>query len=468
MANPTLLGLFVLAGLTALGTAVEPEKVVSSPLLAKEQSLSDRRAEARGREEDGGLEMIPDEPSSPPAAVEAQDADRTESPREDDKDEWTWDRVRKTAVGRVLLSCWRTAYMENHPRQNPDEACGAPWLRGGEKEDAASEVEEMFWSGAAPQGSEETTIVSGAASVASAEEPSANDSSGRHSRPCPARVPAFSVFSETLVRDILNTLRLSGGAGSHWEREFGGESLEEKFSRLYDENVFSRIEQLQPHDWFVTMATHLARNDMLEGFFQSKIAILEGHPEEAEWKTERPKHDHSPQDHFVMNSSFHYSLVLDAVARLMDDHPGAEVLADVVDHFKRVREKLKLLWYTDGAFEQAKLFTVEPAMRGRTPHTQPWAVAYGGGEYRTQDLNWTLRANIYEASVTDMANKFVDNADAGVHMVVSSERGWPADESFQRLYESWNMCFVTGNFKEAPLFWSKLYAPTVTGARPEA
>ncbi|CAD7938570.1 unnamed protein product [Amoebophrya sp. A120] len=204
----------------------------------------------------------------------------------------------------------------------------------------------------------------------------------------------------------------------------------------------------------------------------------------AEWKDfslEKILNADKARTSSAASAMFHYALVLHSIGEQLGGAKsrGRGLLRDVVDHFTKLRPALNLM-DTPSAFEAVKLWSVEPAMKTWAEHNFEWgakpveAEEAGGdeGTEQTEDfregmsLNLTLRLNILEATLQDQVNENHLNVIAGQDMVESQNVNWAALASFQRLYESWNLAFVTGNFREAPLFWSKLLTPIVGGATP--
>jgi len=129
--------------------------------------------------------------------------------------------------------------------------------------------------------------------------------------------------------------------------------------------------------------------------------------------------------------------------------------------------RIKELYSAAGLFGVMKDYTIKLAITNMNEMRQR-----GVTEADIKDRRRTLTINIWEAMGTDTVHGYRDNAWVGKALAddkiqsikttkVKDELRYSLSKHFGRLYETWNLAFVTGNLEFMDIIYPKLLSPRV-------
>lgn len=167
-----------------------------------------------------------------------------------------------------------------------------------------------------------------------------------------------------------------------------------------------------------------------------------------------------------IRDSIHYAVVLDYVTQaISDDGDGRSLLTDVYN--AQTLNRPEGFWNVLTPFEVAKVVSMQAAIEAWLPVP----------DWNEPENRWNiecckyvgqagLRINVLEAVLEDYRQGYPQNADAGLAMVLIPNSKMQVDETHKKLYETWNLAFVS-HYDESPYFYAKLVNPAVTCSDPK-
>lgn len=179
--------------------------------------------------------------------------------------------------------------------------------------------------------------------------------------------------------------------------------------------------------------------------------------------------------------TLHHSYALNKIIRNMIDDP--KFMTAVYDHLLAKRKEFGISDALVPSFFDiyrisGDLFTPVKALSVDAVFVDYDKIRNGTAEVETKSRARSLSINILEATLTDSFKGNVDNALAGIAMIMNpapavylkgEQRsiGYAFNQEWTSLYEAWNLSFITGHLPNLHILYPKLIIPEVIDASPE-
>jgi hypothetical protein len=179
--------------------------------------------------------------------------------------------------------------------------------------------------------------------------------------------------------------------------------------------------------------------------------------------------------------TLHHSYALNKIIRNMIDDP--KFMTAVYDHLLARRKEFGISEALIPSFfdiyrVSGDLFTPVKALSIDAVFVDYDKIRNGTSEVETKSRARSLSINILEATLTDSFKGNVDNAMAGIAMIMNpapsvylkgAQRsiGYAFNQEWTSLYETWNLSFITGHLPNLHILYPKLIIPEVIDANPE-